>query len=409
MSSEAQSPTPPRADAPLAGLRVLDLGQGVAGPYAAQLLADAGAEVVKVEPPRGDWARTLGNKDGATGLGSTFVAVNRNKRSLCLDLTKPEAREVVHRLVDRSDVVVESFRPGVMDRLGLGYDVLSQKDPRLIYCSVTGFGATGPMAGAPASDSMMQAYGGLMSIVGEPGGAPMRVGTVVSDMLAGANAFSGVLLALLRRDRQGVGTRVEVSLLDSLLAFQSTGIVDMLVSGTVPQAPGNRHPLIGASGVARGSDGWFTIGVFDHYWQPFVEILDADALREERFATGVDRLAHQAELWKVLDEVFPTRPVAEWIDALRAAGIVCGPIQDYEALLRDPQVVHAGSVRRLEGGLPAVDTPFRLDGVGAARFGDAPTVGEQTREVLAEEAGVDGSEIERYLSEGIAFEPSSSR
>ena len=260
------------------------------------------------------------------------------------------------------------------------------------------------MAEAPASDSMMQAYGGLMSIVGEPAGPPMRVGTVVSDMLAGSNAFAAVLLALLRRGRDGRGGRVEVNLLDSLLAFQSTGIVDLLVSGKVPSAPGNRHPLIGAAGVARGRDGWLAIGVLDHYWETFVGLVDVDELREPRFATGEGRLARQDELWAVLDAVFARRSVAEWLHLLRPAGIVCGPVQDYSMLIEDPQVIHNASVIRLPGGSASVEPPFRLDGIGTHRRVDAPLLGEHTRQVLDQDLGLAQQEIDLLVAEGCAVE-----
>jgi crotonobetainyl-CoA:carnitine CoA-transferase CaiB-like acyl-CoA transferase len=383
---------------PLTGIRVLDLGQGVAGPYCGQLLADAGADVIKIEPPRGDWGRTLGNRHEESGLGSTFLAINRSKRSVSVDLSDVRAGAAVRRLAGTCDVFIESFRPGVLDRLGLGFEELRQDRPGLVYCSVNGFGTEGPMAASPASDSMMQAYGGLMSIIGDPDGAPMRVGTVVSDMIAGSYAFSAVLLALIKRGANGAGSHVEVNLLDSLMAFQSTGLMDYLITGQVPQRPGNRHPLIGASGVAHASDGWFAIGILDHYWEAFVELAGADELRDPRFATGPGRLSAQAELWKVLDDLFATRSVSQWVNLLRPAGIVCGPVQDYADLAADPQVAVNGTLARLPGGAPAILPPFRIDGHRPAPGYDPPQVGEHTREVLLQEAGLSPAEIDELCT-----------
>lgn len=371
--------------APLAGLSVIDLGQGAAGPLCGRLLGDYGADVVKVEPPRGDWSRTLGSVDPATGLSSTYAALNANKRGVVLDLTREADRAAALALVAGADVLVESFRPGVMERLGLGYERLAESNPRLVYCSVTGFGGNGPRSGQPASDSMMQAFGGLMSVVGEPGGAPLRVDNIVSDMLAGTDAFAGVLLALLRRERTGAGGRVEASLLASLLSFQATGLVEALVTGRQPLAPGNRHPLIGASGVARASDGWIALGVLDHYWAAFCAAIERPELAEDaRFATAASRLEHQDGLWQVLGPVLEGRDVQHWLTTLGAVGVVCSSVNDYAGVASDPQVVHLGLLGRTvrpEGELPRVAPPARIDGVTP---GDRPppALGEHDEQVL---------------------------
>ena len=274
---------------PLAGVRVLDFGQGVAGPYAGQLLADQGADVIKVEPPRGDWAREMGVRD-ANGLSGTFASVNRNKRGLCLDMRLAEGKDLARRLALKADVVIESFRPGVMDRLGLGYEALKKDSPRLIYCAVTGFGEDGPNVDLPAGDSTMQAYGALMSIVGERDGAPLRVGNVVSDMLAGMNAYSAVLLALLQRGNSAPGTRIGVSLLDSLVAFQAPPLTEFLLTGQLPKRQGNAHPLIAPSGAVKTKDGHIVFTVLDHQWTGFCAGLGLAALATDpRFATSTDR------------------------------------------------------------------------------------------------------------------------
>lgn len=391
---------------PLTGLRVVDFGQGAAGPYCGQLLADFGAHVIKVEPPRGDWGRTLGRLDPVTGLSSTHLAVNRGKRSVVLDLAQPSGVELAVRLCQTADVVLESFRPGVMERLGLGPQVIRAAHPRLVYASITGFGATGPLADRPASDSMMQPFGGLMSVIGSEDGPPMRVGNVVSDMLAAGNAFSAVLLALLRRETTGIGGHVEVCLLDSLVAFQATGLTEYLVTGQIPRRPGNRHPLIGASGVAACAGGYVAIGVLDHYWPAFCAALRLDALAvDPRFHTAEARLDHQDALWAELEPVLATRTVEELVAELTALGIVCGPVNDYADLVAEPQVQHNELITHLalpSGTVPMIAPPLRVDG-SEPRYAPPPALGADTTAVLAE-LGLAQSEIEQVLSSGAAHQ-----
>jgi crotonobetainyl-CoA:carnitine CoA-transferase CaiB-like acyl-CoA transferase len=393
--------------APLTGLRVIDFGQGAAGPYCGQLLADFGADVIKVEPPRGDWGRTLGRIDPITGLSSTHLALNRNKRSVVLDLTQPRGLELAESLCVGADVVLESFRPGVMERLRLDAASLRARTPRLVYVSITGFGATGPLASRPASDSMMQPFAGLMSVIGGPDDPPMRVGNVVSDMLAAGNAFSAVLLALLRRSTTGIGGHVEVNLLDSLVAFQATGLTEYLVTGEPPPRPGNRHPLIGASGVAACADGYFAVGVLDHYWPTFCRTLGLDGLlHDARFAEAAARLKHQAELWSILEPVFAARTVQDLIDQLSGVGIVCGPVNDYSTLVQEPQVQHNRLITRVgdvpSDMFPMIAAPLGLDGV-EPRYERPPALGSHTAEVLTE-LGVDPEELETLLTARVAYQ-----
>lgn len=372
----------------LEGVRVLDFGQGVAGPYCAMLLGDHGADVVKVEPPRGDWSRTMGAQDG-TGFTGTFVAVNRNKRGICLDLARPDGVEAARALALRAHVVVESFRPGVMDRLGLGRDALRAERPDLIYCSVTGFGESGPNAGLPAGDSIMQAYGGLMSIIGERDGDPLRVGNVVSDMVAGANAFSGVLLALLAQAqrREGPGD-VRVSLLDSIVAFQAPPLTEYLLTGKAPRRLGNEHPLIAPSGAARTADGQINFTVFDHQWRAFCRDLGLARLADDpRFSGTGGRQVHRDALNAELHAVFATRTSREWIEKLRAIDVLCAPIHEYPELVEDAQVKHnemLGTVASGERDLPTIRNPVRV-GEERAHPAPPPRLGEHTREVLASE------------------------
>ena len=388
---------------PLEGISVLDFGQGVAGPYCGQLLADQGAEVIKVEPPRGDWAREMGARDAGdkSGLSGTFASVNRNKRGLCLDMKKPEARDVARRLALRSDVVLESFRPGVMDRLGLGCDELRRGNPRLVYCAVTGFGESGPNVDLPAGDSTMQAYGGLMSIVGERDGPPLRVGNVVSDMLAGMNAFSAVLLALLRRTSTGEGARIGISLLDSLVAFQAPPLTEYLLTGVLPQRQGNAHPLIAPSGAVRTSDGHIVFTVLDHQWAGFCEGLDLAALAADpRFATSALRQQNRALLQAELAPVFLKQGRRDWLVRLRELDVLCAPINDYAALREDPQVRHNCLIGDA-GGVPVIRNPVRVG--DEPRYRRPPARGEHTRTILAEDLNLEPAAVERLVSLGAAL------
>ena len=391
--------------APLEGVRVLDFGQGVAGPYCGQLLADQGAEVIKIEPARGDWSRTMGVA-GEDGQSAVFVSVNRGKRGIGLDLRQPEALRLARGLASDCDVLIESFRPGVMDRLGLGRTDLRKAQPRLIYCSVTGFGPDGPNVDLPAGDSTMQAYGGLMSIIGERDGEPLRVGNVVSDMLAGMNAFSGVLLALLRRKAGVPGSDVHVSLLDSIVAFQAPPLTEYLMTGHPPQRLGNEHPLIAPSGSMRTADGAITFTVFDHQWRRFCESLGVEPLASDpRFATSAGRQRHRDELRGFLSPLFAAGTREQWLGRLRAMDVLCAPINEYPELVADPQVRHNGLIGDLGAGAtsyPSIRNPIRgIEGTSAPSA--PPRLGEHTRAVLRDACGLAAGEIQDLIDRGIVF------
>jgi crotonobetainyl-CoA:carnitine CoA-transferase CaiB-like acyl-CoA transferase len=391
---------------PLHGVRVLDFGQGVAGPYCAQLLADQGADVVKIEPLRGDWSRTMGDP-GTHGQSGVFVSVNRGKRGISLDLRQAEAVEIVLGLAAKADVVVESFRPGVMGRLGLGRTDLRRINPALVYCSVTGFGPDGPNVDLPAGDSTMQAYGGLMSIIGERGGQPLRVGNVVSDMLAGMNAFSGVLLALLQRGKGAPGSDVEVSLLDSIVAFQAPPLSEFLMTGRLPERLGNDHPLIAPSGTIRTSDGAISFTVFDHQWQAFCERLGLPQVAvDPRFASSGDRQKNRDDLRVILEPVFAGGTRAHWLDRLRTMDVLCAPINDYRELVADPQVRHNALFGRTEGedcSYPAIRNPIRLSGEAVGASSAPPRLGEHTRDILERSCGIAPRRIDELLARKVVL------
>lgn len=378
---------------PLQGLTVLDFGQGVAGPYCGQLLADNGADVIKIEPPRGDWSRTMGEN------GGVYLSVNRNKRGICLDLRDPGAQRVVQQAARGADIIIESFRPGVMDKLGLGYEQVRAVNSGIVYCSVTGFGDSGPNVRLPAGDSIMQAYGGLMSIIGEREGQPLRVGNMVSDMLAGMNAFSGVLMAVLSRHQCGAGQHIQVSLLDSIIAFQGPPLTEYLLSGKLPERQGNDHPLIAPSGTIRTQDGYISFTVFDHQWPGFCEQLQlAHLLTDARFATSAQRQRHREALKGALEPLFASKTSEQWLTQLRSIDILCAPVNDYASVVADPQVQHNGLIRHVahENGktLPMIANPVRSH----HRQTDprpAPRLGEHNVEVLTSMWGCSAQEAER--------------
>lgn len=388
--------------APLYGLRVVDFGQGVAGPYCGQLLADHGADVIKVEPPRGDWSRTLGAE------GGVFFSVNRNKRGLCLDLRDGEACVAARELALAADVVVESFRPGVMERLGLGAIALRAERPELVYCSVTGFGPDGPNVDLPAGDSIMQAYGGLMSIVGERDGPPLRVGNVVSDMVAGTNAFAGVLLALIARQRSGQGQHVRVSLLDSIVAFQAPPLSEFLLTGSAPRRIGNDHPLIAPSGTFRASDGALTLTVFDHRWPAFCAGMGKhEWLEDARFASSELRQRHRDDLNATLAPLLLSRPRNEWLAELRRIDVPCAPVNEYPDLVADAQVRHNGLIGALQDGsgrsVPDIRGAIQLEAPTPLSRA-APQLGEHTREVLRDLTGWTPERLTALFVRGAAIQ-----
>jgi crotonobetainyl-CoA:carnitine CoA-transferase CaiB-like acyl-CoA transferase len=317
----------------LDGLLVADFSRVLAGPYATMLLADLGAEVVKVERPgSGDDTRTWGPPYDADGVATYYLAVNRNKRSIALDLRDPDDLEVAKALAARADVLVENFKPGTMDRLGLGYDALRAVNPGLVYCSVTGFGA-GKGADLPGYDLIAQAVGGLMSVTGEPEGPGTKAGVALVDVITGLHGALGVLAALRHRDRTGQGQRVSVSLLSSLLSALTNHASAYAAAGVVPKAMGNRHPSIVPYEVFRAADRPIVIAAGnDGQFRALCAVLErADLAGDERFRANGGRVAHREELVAELNATLGTRPADEWFAALTPAGVPCGPINDLAA------------------------------------------------------------------------------
>ncbi|MEK7864076.1 MAG: CoA transferase [Chloroflexota bacterium] len=391
---------------PLAGIRVLEVGNYMAGPFCGMQLADLGADVVKVEDPRGgDLSRRL--EPIVDGESGNFVRLNRSKRSIALDLKSEAAKNVFRRLAARADVIVENLRPGTMRDLGLDPRELLDANPRLVYAAVTGWGQDGPYADRPALDIIVQAMSGLMSVTGEPGGAPVKVGVAISDLTAGLYATIAVMGALAVRARDGRGQLVDISMFESSVSLAVWEAGTYLTTGEVPRAAGSAHKLVGPYQAVRSSDGHFVIGATTPpNWTAFCRALDLEILeRDPRFADATMRRANADILVPLIEEVTATRPAGHWLELLRAAGVPCAQIADYAAVFNDPHLEARGFfvdlVHPRLGTMRALGTPLRFEG-SRARFERAgPLLGEHTREVLAE-AGHTREEIERLISDGIA-------
>jgi crotonobetainyl-CoA:carnitine CoA-transferase CaiB-like acyl-CoA transferase len=390
------------ASAALARFRVLDLTRVRSGPTCVRQLADWGCDVIKVEPPATDDAGQL----GGPRAGSDFQNLQRNKRGITLNLKEAAGREVFARLVATADVVVENFRPDVKTRLGIDYASLERHNPRLVYASISGFGQDGVYAKRPGFDQIAQGMGGLMSITGEPGAGPMRVGIPIADLTAGLFAAQGILVALLERETSGRGQWLSTSLLEAqvfMLDFQATR---WLMDGEVPAPAGNNHPTSIPTGVFRVADGHINIAVSGQaIWRRLCAALGHPEWHDDpAYATAEARSANRAELNAAIDEVTKTRPMAAWIDALNAAGVPAGPINTIDRVFADPQVRHLGLARDMvsteRGATQVVGQPVRLERTPSVIERPPPTLGEHNQEILAD-LGYDEAAIADLEARGV--------
>ncbi len=373
---------------PLEGIRVLDFTIAQQGPYATLLLADMGAEVIKVEAPgRGEVGRILG-MDRKSGFSCYFFAINRGKKGLALDLKSPQGREVALRLARDCDVAVHNFRPGVMEKLGLGYEAFRAANPRIVYAGASAFGTKGPLGRKPGNDILAQAMSGLMSVTGEDD-TPMPVGVAIADHIGAVTLALGIVSALLARERTGAGQQVECSLLGSLIAAQSWELTHYLISGEKPAKAGRGHahlPLLWYT--YRTADGWLALGGVDPArWPGFCRAIDRPELEtDERFDTIGKRIRGREGLNRLLEEQFSARRTDEWLPPLEAADIFCAPVYDYEQLARDPQVEANGYLTTMAhprlGETRVVPGPIAFSETPAAVGGPEPGLGEHTEEVL---------------------------
>ena len=372
---------------PLAGVRVLDLSRVLAGPLCTMVLGDLGADVIKVERPgSGDDTRQWG-PPWAERESAYFLCVNRNKRSVAADLKSGEGQALVRRLARDADVVVENFEPGMLKGWGLGYDDLARHNPRLVFCSITGYGSDGPEAGRPGYDFAVQARAGWMSITGEAEGVPSKVGVAVVDVLTGQNAAIAVLAALRERDASGRGQRVEVSLWDSALAGLANVTQAALVTGREPQRWGNAHATIVPYQSFEAADRAFAVAVGnDAQWRRLCAAIGADELGSDpRLATNPGRVEHRDAVVGALAEIFRAAPAAEWLARMEDAGVPCAPVQTVGEALRDPALTERDCVWWMEGDsfgrVGTIASPLRLGRTPAALHRPAPALGEHSDEV----------------------------
>ena len=392
---------------PLDGITVVDLTRVLSGPYCTMLLADMGARVIKIEQPgRGDDTRGWGPPFIA-GESAYFLSVNRNKESVTLNLKSSEARGLLERLIAKADVLVENFRPGTLARLGLGYEQLAPRFPRLIHCSISGFGQSGPKRDLPGYDAVIQAEGGLMSITGPAGGAPYRLGVAIADIIAGVFAAHGVALALLARERTGQGQRVDVGMLDSVAALLTYQAGIYFATGTAPTRLGNRHPTIVPYETFAASDGEFVIAVGnDEQWRTFCAAAGLEPLgRDPRFLTNRQRVSGYDDLRPLLAAHLETRTCRDWIETLTRAGIPCGAVRGIDEVLGDPQLVAREMIERVEhavaGTLRVLGIPIKLSSTPGRVRKAPPALGQDTDRVLQGDLECSADQIAEWRSKAV--------
>jgi crotonobetainyl-CoA:carnitine CoA-transferase CaiB-like acyl-CoA transferase len=394
-----------RMSQPLAGVRVLDLTRAMTGPFCTLMLGDMGADVVKVElPGKGDEARGWG-PPFVGGESSYFLSVNRNKRSLTLNLRSEAGQAVAWRLIEWADVLVENFSPGTMERLGLGHAAARARHPRLIYCSISGFGQTGPGRDKTAYDLIVQGMSGLMSITGHEDGPPTKMGVPIADITAGMFAAYAIVSALYQRERTGAGQRIDTSMLGAEVALLTYQAGTYFATGRPPQREGNKHAIITPYSTYPTQDGYVNIAVGnDGLWRRFCEALDwAELVDDERFRTNRDRRANRAALEALIEARFRTLTTAAIVRALEAVGVPCGPIYDIGQVFADPQTQHLELEQRVQhpaaGEIRQTGFPYRLATGGCAIRRPPPTLGQHTDEVLAE-LGYDTAAIAALRASG---------
>jgi formyl-CoA transferase len=398
--------------APLDGLRIIDFSRIVAGPLATQIFADYGAEVVKIEQPgHGDDSRHWVPPQAPNGEASYFFAVNRGKKSVTIDLKHPQGRTLGVELARRGDVLVENFTPGTMDRLGLGYAALRGENPRLVYCSISGFGATGPERERAGYDAILQGVTGLMSITGEPDGPPVKVGVALIDVITALYAHGAILAALHHRERTGEGQHLELSLLECGIAALINAATAFLVGGEVQGRWGSAHPSVVPYQAFRARDGYLMVGAGnERLWKAFCEVLGAPEWADDpRLDKNAKRVARRAELVRLIETRLAARGRDEWVRAFAAAGLPAGPINDVAQVFEDPQVRHRDMVVEVDhptaGRLQLPGIPVKFAATPACVKAPPPRLGEHTDEVLTGLLGLSPAEVAALRAEGAVGQP----
>jgi crotonobetainyl-CoA:carnitine CoA-transferase CaiB-like acyl-CoA transferase len=389
---------------PLDGITVLDLTRVLSGPYCTMLLGDMGARIIKIEQPgKGDDTRHWG-PPFLDGESTYFLSINRNKESVALDFKSREGRAVLDHLLDRCDIVVENFRPGTLAKLGLDYASIASEHPRLVYCSIAGFGQTGPRRNEPGYDAVMQAEGGLMSITGAADGPPYRLGVAIADIVTGMFAAQGIALALFARERTGRGQHVDVAMLDSVAALLSYQAAIYFATGSAPGRMGNRHPTIVPYETFAASDGDFVLAIGnDQQWRTFCGV--AEIAADERYATNRQRVTQYAELKPALAECLRRHPRQYWIERLKAAGVPCGSVRDLHEVFTDPQLAAREMVAAVDhvtiGALRLLGVPIKLSETPGGIRSAPPTLGQHTDRVLLHELGMAREAVDGLRAKGI--------
>jgi crotonobetainyl-CoA:carnitine CoA-transferase CaiB-like acyl-CoA transferase len=393
------------SDGPLDGVRVIDFSRWLAGPFATSILGDMGADVIKVERGSGDGTRNL-DRLFAPGLASYFLGLNRSKRSVLIDYRTKAGHEVVLQLVKTADVLVENFRPGVMDSLGLDFETLRGLNSRLVYCSISSFGSTGPIRDKAGMDLIVQAMGGVMGLTGEPDGLPMRAGAPIADFVGAFNAVIGISLALLHRERTGEGQLVSHALIDGQIAMLANYIPGFFLTGKPDRPVGVGHPQLVPYQLFETSDGFLVIACLtEEFWQRLCVVLGMEGLRDDpRFITNADRVEHRDQLIPIIERAVTTRTSAELSAALDAADVPCAPVHTLADLASHPQVAENEMFVELEqktvGSYRVVGVPIKLSASPGRIRLPAPELGEHTEEVLAE-IGVDANRLEELRELGV--------
>ena len=391
---------------PLSGIKVVDLGRFIAGPYCTMKLGDMGAEVIKVETPgRGDDSRALG-PPFLEGEAAYYLSFNRNKKSITLNLREEKGKEILRRLISEADVLVENFRIGVTEQMGLTYKDVKKIKEDIIYCSITGYGHNSPYREKPSFDVMIQGEAGLMSVTGFPDGPPQRVGVAIADILGGFHAVEGILLALLVRHKTGLGQFVDVSLMDSIIAILTYQAGNFLATGDVPQRVGNRHPMITPYESFETSDGYVIFAVGNQrLWENFIKVLGREDLNEDsRFADMKARNQHPAELKEILEGITRGKKTDEWVKIMEDAGVSCGRIRTIDQVLSDPHVDAREMVLEIEhpkaGMIKLTGVPVKLSLTPGEVTAAPPTLGQHTDQIL-EEIGYSNVDIVNFREKGI--------
>ncbi|MBI2846778.1 MAG: CoA transferase [Chloroflexi bacterium] len=385
---------------PLSGARILDLSRAIAGPYGAMILGDLGADVIKIEPPTGDVSRAVGEDIGHKGESYYYMAYNRSKKSLVLDLKTPLGKGAFYDLVRISDVVWDNFKPGVMEHLGADYETLRKMNPQIISCSITGFGSSGPYRDNPSFDVVAQAMSGVMSITGEPGGEPVRCGPPIGDLAASMFAAHGVTAALYAREKTGRGQKVDVSLLDSQLSLMTYHLSYYFCSGTVPGPLGSGHLSIFPYGAYKTKKGYIVIGPC---WPRIARVLGVEEIIEDpRFKELTERLRHREELDAILQEAFLKEEAQDWLEILRAEEIPAGLINTVDKAVQDPQVLHRNMILNLKhplgGEVRLAGNPIKTSD-NPEEYLPPPTLGQNNGEILGELLGYSKAKIAQLRKE----------